>query len=154
MTMGVRNEVDYVWRFIDKGDADACWRWTGSIDSHGYGRLSVAGKSLLAHRIVFRLTHHMELGDLLVCHTCDNRACCNPAHLFAGTPADNLRDAVEKGRMPRGEKSPRARLTTDDVKTIRGLAAKGQSQRSIASHFGVTQCNVSAIVRRLTWRHV
>lgn len=154
MTMGVRNRMDDAWRFVLQGEADDCWPWQGSIDSHGYGRISVGGKGLLAHRVIFGLEARTDPGELLVCHTCDNRNCCNPAHLFLGTPADNLRDAAEKGRMPRGEEAARSKLTALAVREIRYLDAHGVPRGVIAQKFAITRANVGYICRRNTWRHV
>lgn len=151
---GVRNQPMDVWKFVDQRGPDECWPWTGTIDSHGYGRIFLSSKNTLAHRVAFEIGHGTSAAGMLVCHRCDNRSCCNPAHLFLGTPADNLRDAAEKGRMPRGEDCPRARLTEDQVREIRALASAGGKQRDIAQRFGITQPNVGYICRRDTWRHV
>jgi hypothetical protein len=92
--------------------------------------------------------------SILVCHTCDNPPCCNPVHLFEGSPADNSHDRDAKGRQQRGERHSRARLTEADIRAIRAAYAEGASQQAIASRYGVTQVNISAIVRRKAWAHV
>lgn len=92
--------ADRLWEKVDKsGGPDACWLWTARRGPDGYGQIKVDGQGRQAHRVVMELT----LGEavpkhLYVCHRCDNPPCCNPAHLFVGTPSDNQRDSVAKGR--------------------------------------------------------
>jgi hypothetical protein len=154
VTMGVRNEPADAWRNVMRGPDDACWYWTGSIDSHGYVRFSVAGMSRLAHRVIYEVANDADTHGHLVCHTCDERRCCNPAHLYLGTPAQNSRDMVDRGRAAVGERSARAKLTETQVREIRQMADMGHTQREIAEWFGVTQPNVGYILRRDTWRHL
>jgi hypothetical protein len=149
--MGVRNRPEDAWRHVNRQADDACWYWTGSIDSHGYGRISVAGMSRLAHRVIYELWSGESVEGQLVCHTCDERRCCNPAHLYLGTPASNMRDMVERGRDRR---RGRAKLTDTQVREIRQMAETGHTQREIATWFGVTQPAIGSILRGETWRHV
>ena len=90
MTAGVRlrrNLPDF-WANVDTTDPDGCWHWTGVTDQDGYGIF----KHQRAHRIAFGPT------DLNVCHRCYNPPCVRPDHLFEGTHADNIHDAMQKGR--------------------------------------------------------
>ncbi len=89
-----------------------------------------------------------------VLHRCDNPPCCNPAHLFIGTPASNAADRSAKGRSGRGERAGTAKMTAAQVRAIRALANSGVSYRKIAERFGIGSSNVGLIVTRTTWRHL
>lgn len=98
---------------------------------------------------------HIDDG-LLVCHTCDVRNCVNPAHLFAGTYADNYYDSRRKGRAraAKGSDHGMAKLTDDDVRAIRSARAIGERQIDIARKFGIHFNAVYLICARKRWAHV
>lgn len=131
-----------------------CWLWTGRERSCGYGRMSVANRTELAHRLAYKLFRGSIPLGLSVCHRCDQPACVNPAHLFLGTHADNMRDKAEKGRAPLGERNGSARLTATQVRRIRARRASGATLRELAGEYGVTMAAISLIALRRKWRHV
>lgn len=140
------------------GGPDACWPFIGA-KSNGYGSLRVDGRTAFAHRVSYELFVGPIPDGESVLHRCDNRPCCNPIHLFAGTQLANIQDCVAKGRFvppPRmvGSGHVEAKLTDNDVRAIRALSDQGMFQRDIAARFGVSQTLVSKIVRGVSWRHV
>lgn len=149
-------ERDRFMSYVEKEGPNSCWEWTGAHDGRGgYGSFKLcAGHSIGAHRYAY-LTFIGPIPDgVLVCHTCDNPGCVNPAHLFLGSDADNAQDAARKGRMPRGENHPNAILTRAQVIEIRALYESGSSMLSLAKQFGTCRSNISYIVNYHSWRHV
>lgn len=89
------------WAKVDVKDENACWLWTASVNSKGYGSFAVQKKSLSAHKISWALAKNdgvLSDSKSHIMHSCDVRNCVNPNHLSIGTPLDNTRDAINKGR--------------------------------------------------------
>ncbi len=135
-------------------ESTGCWVWQGTRLAGGYGSVSVRGRTVLAHRLSFELSVGQIPTGMFVCHKCDNPACVNPAHLFLGTPADNVRDAVAKGRMAHGSAHLRSKLTEEQVADILRRCAAGERQMDLAAEYGVGRAAVNRIVLGYTWRHV
>ena len=141
-----------------------CLEFTGS-KRNGYGVLTVGSRVdgtrrlMKAHRVAWEAANGRPIPPgLLVLHKCDNPPCVNPEHLFLGTPKDNTRDMVDKGRHKYGHQvgsaNGRARLTEADVVEMRRLAALGETAASLALRFRVAKTTASQVVTRKTWRNV
>lgn len=147
---------------VAAGAADECWQWQRSRTGSGYGQIMIDGAMQYAHRVAFEL-HRGPIPDgAMVCHRCDVRTCCNPAHLFIGDHTDNMRDMAAKGRQwlqrapqrARGSGNSSAKLTESDVTFIRDQCRNGRTQQSMARRFGVSATAIYQIVTRKHWRHI
>lgn len=143
-------------RFLNNIEISAskCWDWIASLNmNNGYGHFSVNNKVILAHRWSYR--HYIGPIPLgyFVCHTCDNRKCVNPAHLFLGTQKDNLADASSKGRLG-GVKKKQNHLTEPQVEEIINLLKFSKKYSSIAKVFSVTRQTIYLIAYGKTWKYL
>lgn len=147
---------EYFWTLVDIREHNECWEWKGNKRISGYGHFSIGDHFLRAHRLAL-IFSGIELDDKhVVMHRCDNRGCCNPNHLVAGTQQDNLNDMRCKGRgidppVMKGIDNPSCKITVDDVVYIRTSGLRGVD---LATKFGIAQSTVSAIKKRKIWNHV
>lgn len=153
----LEDKVSSFWEKVDRsGGPDACWNWQGAITAKwGYGCFGIGGNVTRgAHKLAWLFTHGNPNG-LCVLHRCDNRLCCNPAHLFLGTKMDNHEDMVAKGRK-------QTILTPADVREIRAAVApyKGRKRLPVgmkdelAKKYGVSGHAIYHVVSGKQWKHV
>lgn len=139
------------WARVDtSAGPDACWPWKFARDRDGYGVWSVyepmLGRSGPRQWRANRLALATKLGREpvgMACHTCDNRVCCNPSHLYEGDALTNQRDVIARGRQRD------RRLVTDpeEIAAIRAEAARGDTYTTIGARHGVSDCVVSRLCR-------
>lgn len=91
------------WSRVERRGPDECWPWRGRVTPLGYGVLEIEHRyrrvNMLAHRIAKTLALGRDLLNPHCRHLCNNRVCCNPAHLQDGTALDNHLDAVRAGTV-------------------------------------------------------
>ncbi len=158
-----RNEAADFWSRVRRGGELECWEWQGSKPGRGYGQIRWGGAMRATHRMAWELTFGVIPPGMFICHKCDNPPCCNPSHLFLGTPLDNAQDREAKGRrsphLPpvrptRGESHPMAKLTNWQVLSMRKERLEGCKLIALASKYGISFGHVSAICRETRWSNV
>ena len=117
------------WKNVNVGQEDDCWEWKLS-KAYGYGRTCVSSggisSNLHSHCLAYMLYNSIVIPYAVdVCHKCDNRACCNPNHLFSGSSLDNARDKVKKERQAFGTRQGISVLNESEVEDILEMRRQG-----------------------------
>jgi hypothetical protein len=123
----------------------SCWRWLGSFYPGGYGKVHVNRVAFGAHVIMYRLFHPEADTYLSVLHTCDNKWCVNPKHLFLGTHSENMRDMQLKGRGNTTKVAPN---------TVKKIRESPLSCRAAGRKFGLSKAQISKIRNHKCWDYV
>jgi len=161
-------------------DMSPCWKWMGSYSSNGYGQLYI-GKHYNTHRLSYYLHNNCEdIPDKkYICHKCDNKECCNPSHLYCGTPTENIKDTFDRGiRKPKkekaeqptqlqgkgknftseqtkGENNIKAILNWEKVREIRNIYNNATSKygvvKKLSEDYGVAKITITKILANKLW---
>lgn len=137
-----------------------CIIWQHCKDKFGYGQVRHKGKMVKAHRLAYCQHHGLDihaLKGLVIRHKCDNTSCVNPAHLEPGSNNQNMADMVKRGRSPQGERNAQAKLTAEQVKTIKTEYVHGSKEfgpAALAKKYGVGPTAIHNIVTGKKWKSV
>lgn len=152
------------WSKVERGGDDVCWPYKAARKSGrrlgvGYLNMKIDGKhtSIPAHRYAYQLKHGRLSRDTWVLHRCQNKACCNPAHLFAGQQGFYVRGHGQQFEPcgTRGEDKPFSKLKEADISQIFAwYHHDGLSQSEIARRLHVAPSTIHHVIRGNTWRHV
>lgn len=129
-------------------DRNACWEWKDACSSNGYGNYRLGKKKVRPHRVSYWIFKGEIPEGMLICHQCDNKICVNPDHLFLGSPKENMKDMVAKGRnrTRHGESHWWAKLKDSDIPKIVQLRHEGWPQADIAERFSVSPSRITQIL--------
>lgn len=157
-------------RFFEKVEtSESCWKWRGSLAPNGYGQFFRAVGSRQAHRISWEYEHGEIPEGLHVCHTCDNRRCVRPSHLFLGTRSDNMKDMVIKNRhntrpgcaamlkvrrVHHGVNNHECKLSEEQAMIAKVCPRTRGSASRLAESFGVSLTVISDIRAGKRWSHL
>ena len=135
------------WAKVDQGDAGECWPWTGYVRPSGHGGTTYKCFSILASRKAWILTHGPISSEVCVNHRCDNALCCNPAHMYLGTRADNMIDRWSNPepaeRMARGRPTS---LTDAQLEEMWRMRQEGATLEECAKQAGVHRATVGRYI--------
>lgn len=123
--------------------ATGCREWQGPLGHNGYGLTHHGPKhSNRVHRVIYDECCGPIPVGLNVLHTCDNRKCCEPTHLFVGSQQDNMQDCVRKGRTVKAKK-----LTREQVRWLKEQYAQGANLSATAREIGVPRSTIEHAVK-------
>lgn len=153
------NTPEVLWSKVDVRGEQECWPWKGTQTKSGYGRTWINDVGYYAHRVIFSLANpgQIELrapankrarGFLM--HLCDNRICCNPAHLRVADIKTNNEDCVKKGRrkLPMGENHHRSVFSDVEIQQTLEMRQSGHSARQIAMKLNKKRATIESLLRR------
>ena len=92
------------------------------------------------HRLFYFLYNNSINPNLILLHSCDTPLCVNPAHLSEGTPMDNKRDSIQKGRHyhPNLQQLP----------LIKEAFAECKNYNKVARDFGLNSGTVWSLLQK------
>lgn len=141
-------------QYLKPSSENDCIEWQSTYLLNGYGRFKLgghSGQSYPAHRIAYWLaTKQKPPTTLNVCHSCNNRKCCNPVHLYLDTQKGNIQYAASLGRMKGGT----PKVTAGDVLEMRIKASQGASTKDLAQIYDMNVVTIRSIIAHRTWKHV
>ena len=138
-----QQDCNRFWNKVEKDGPGGCWIWSSATNTFGYGKFELDYKMVSAHRIAYELAKGPIPKGKYICHTCDNRRCVNPEHLYPGTAFQNAQDRINRGHQSNGSKR---RLTKTQVVELRLLASAGVPFENLCKRFDRELKTISCIV--------
>ena len=136
-------------RFLSKltyDNATGCWTYSaGKAAKSRYGQFWDGRQNVNAHKYAYDSMVDSVPSDRVLCHSCDNKACCSPWHLRVQTQKQNMIEASERGLLSKPRRKYR-RITTDTLADIRKRAANGQTAYAIGKALDISAVHIYRIL--------
>ncbi len=141
----------YIEDRIERVPESGCWIWLPACVATGYGRAYFDEAEIYAHRLAWEAYRGPIPPDMKVLHHCDVPSCCNPSHLFLGTPKDNTYDSMQKKRHASGIRHGMKKLTVERVAYV---LSSPKSGLALSKELGVHHSTINRIRRGQGWKEI
>lgn len=132
---------------------NGCWINTShSKNDQGYGRYYIKGKHYALHRIMYERHIGKIPEGLCLLHSCDTPSCINPSHLRPGTHKENSQDMVNKGRSKIGTSNYHAKLSKEDVLSIR--KERKCNYEKLGAKYGIGRQSAWNVLHYKTYKNI
>lgn len=132
-------------------DARVFVELVASPSDHGYRTVKVRSETIRRHTLVAETFVGPRPSGQGVRHLDGDPGNDDPDNLVWGTQAENGADTVRHGRSTRGPKNARAKLTDDQAREIKRRRAAGESGRTLALEFNLTEASICDLHKGRTW---
>lgn len=149
-------QIERFWSHVEIFGPNDCWPWKRSQHSKGYGqvglRIDGQDKVFKAHKVAWEITHNERIQPgVHGLHTCDNRLCCNPDHVYL--QGDPLPGSDDKRGIARGSRNGNAVLSERQAILVK-YRLNDLTAREVADTIGISYNAVWDIRNCKTWRHI
>lgn len=149
------SRIEWLEEHATHDDARKCLLWPFGKDHGHYPSIKMGNRYSNAHREMCRIAHGAPPTEShFAVHSCDNKRCVNPNHLRWGTPAENVKEAFERGFIPKGENVSRAILTEELVRNARADRKSGMTYAELSRKYGIAKGAIWHAVKGSQWGHV
>lgn len=126
-----------------------------SVGVNGYVTITFGrnSKRIYIHRLMYEVFVGKIPNGLVIRHKNDIKTDNRLENLCIGTHKENMKDCIELGNFPRGEKCGSSKLKEKDVIEIRALGSI-KNKTEIAKMYGVSRYAIRAILNKKTWKHI
>lgn len=157
ITQDIVNKIYNKITIINFGEFKDCWEYGKWSKKSNYPTIKISNTELRITRVLYQIFHPEEnIDDKVICHTCDNRFCVNPNHLFSGTIQDNMNDKISKNRQTKGSDISSSKLSENSIiEILEGIInGKFNSYDDIQNNFDISISSVSSILNGMRWTHI
>lgn len=142
--------VDEIGEIWSRGVSRKC-----SVNQDGYLRIGITFEKkkyiYLQHQVVWVYFNGLVPEGYEIDHKDDNKLNNHPENLQLLTPEQNY---MKQAHRARGVGNPSAKLSEEDVRTIRKLFAEGTTMTELCAQYPVKRSQMTRIINKVKWKHI
>lgn len=122
--------IDRLMAKVSPEPNSGCWLWTGALARNSYGTSHEGRRTIVAHRLFYKIFKGEIPDGLVIDHKCRVRCCVNPDHLEPVTMRENIMRGVGPDRN-RERKTTRTHCIHGHPTTPENLYVRGDVRSCI-----------------------